>query len=108
MRVRGSAAALIVFGAVCVLPTQVTFGQQALAVMQALPDEQRHIDLGETMAMAFAEVGQYEKAAAWQREAMATAKRAGRDELARRMAENLRLYEGRKPCRTPWRNGELP
>lgn len=80
---------------------RVRDGRQALAVMHALSDEQRRTDFGETMAMVFAEVGQYEEAAAWQREAMATAKRAGRDDLARRMAENLRLYEGRKPYRMP-------
>jgi hypothetical protein len=76
-------------------------GRRALAVMQTLSDEQRHIDFGETMAMVFAEVGQYQEAVTWQREAMAAAKRAGRDDLARRMAENLKLYEGRKPFRTP-------
>lgn len=80
---------------------RVRDGRQALAVMHALSDEQRRTDFGETMAMVFAEVGQYEEAAAWQREAMATAKRAGRDDLARRMAENLKLYEGRKPYRMP-------
>ena len=69
--------------------------------MQMLSDDQRRIDFGETMAMVFAEVGQYEDAAAWQREGMAAAARAGRDDLARRMAEHLRLYEGRTPYRTP-------
>jgi hypothetical protein len=24
------------------------------------------------------------------------------------MVENLRLYERREPCRTPWRDGEMP
>ena len=87
---------------------RVRDGRRAMAVMQALSGEQKRIDFGETMAMTFAEVGQYEEATAWQRGAMATAKRVGRDDLEQRMAENLRLYEGRKPCRTPWRNGELP
>lgn len=80
---------------------RVRDGRQALAVMQALSDEQRRIDFGETMAMAFAEAGQYEKALAWQREGIEGARRAGRDDIARRMAQNLRLYESRKPYRTP-------
>jgi len=87
---------------------RVRNGRRAMAVMQALSDEQRHMDLGETMAMTFAELGQYAEAAVWQRDAIAAATRAGHDDLAQRMAENLGLYEGRKPCRTPWRNGELP
>jgi tetratricopeptide (TPR) repeat protein len=80
---------------------RVRDGRRALAVMQALTDAQRRLDLGETMAMAFAEVGQYDEAAAWQRDAIATATRAGRDDLARRMAEHLTLYEGRRPYRMP-------
>lgn len=87
---------------------RVRDGRQAMAVMQALPDEQRRIDSGETMAMTLAELGQYEEAAAWQRGAMAAARQAGRADLAQRMAENLRLYEARKPCRTPWRDEDLP
>jgi tetratricopeptide (TPR) repeat protein len=80
---------------------RVRDGRQALAVMEALSDEQRRIDFGETMAMVFAGVGQYDDATVWQREALAAATRAGRGDLARRMAENLRLYEGRRPYRMP-------
>jgi tetratricopeptide (TPR) repeat protein len=87
---------------------RVRDGRQAMAVMQALPDEQRRMDSGETMAMTLAELGQYEEAAAWQRSAMAAARQAGREDLAGRMDENLRLYEARKPCRTPWRAEDLP
>lgn len=87
---------------------RVRDGRQAMAVMQALPDEQRRLDSGETMAMTLAELGQYEEAVAWQRSAIAAARQAGREDLADRMAENLRLYEARKPCRTPWRAEDLP
>jgi tetratricopeptide (TPR) repeat protein len=76
-------------------------GRHALAVMQALSEEQRRIDFGETMAMVFAEVGRYEDATSWQRDAIASAARSGRDDLARRLAANLKLYEGRKPYRMP-------
>jgi tetratricopeptide (TPR) repeat protein len=87
---------------------RVRDGRQASAVMEALSDDQRRLDLGETMAMTFAEVGRFEDASAWQRDAITAARRVGRDDLADRMAENLKLYEGRKPCRTPWRSGEWP
>jgi tetratricopeptide (TPR) repeat protein len=87
---------------------RVRDGRRAMAVMQGLADEQRRMDSGETMAMMFAELGQYEEAAAWQREAMAAASRAGRADLAQRMAGNLRLYEARRPCRTPWRDEDFP
>lgn len=83
-------------------------GRQALAVMQALSEGQQRLDLGEAMAMALAEVGRYEEAAAWQRGAIAAARQAGHTDLAQRMAGNLRLYEARRPCRTPWRDEDLP
>lgn len=82
-------------------------GRKALAVMEALTDEQRRKDGGETMAMVLAEVGRLGEAAAWQRSAMSAAERAGQPEVAARMAENLKLYEEGQPCRTSWRNGEL-
>jgi tetratricopeptide (TPR) repeat protein len=87
---------------------RVRDGRRAMALMESLSDEQKTMDLGETVAMMFAELGRYDEAAASQREAIAAAKRTAQDELARRMSENLKLYEARRPCRTPWRPGELP
>lgn len=83
-------------------------GRGAMAVVQGLPAEQRAADSGETMAMIFAELGQYDEAEAWQRRAIDGAKRAGRNDVAARMIENLRLYESGRPCRTPWREDEMP
>jgi hypothetical protein len=60
----------------------------------------------QTMAMTLAELGQYEAAANWQREAIAAASQAGRRDLASRLQENLTLYESRQPCRTPWRDDD--
>lgn len=87
---------------------RVRDGRRAMAVMQTLSDAERRMDLGETMAMIFAELGQYSEAATWQREAVSAATRAGRGDLANGMTENLRLYERQMPCRTPWRKSELP
>ncbi len=83
---------------------RVRDGRRALEVMRRLPDEQQLMDLGETLAMALAEVGRYEDAADLQREAIAAAP----PELQERMAANLELYEAGQPCRTPWREGEVP
>ncbi|MCY4602283.1 MAG: tetratricopeptide repeat protein [Acidobacteria bacterium] len=79
-------------------------GRRAVAVMERLSEEQQRMDLGETMAMALAEAGRYEEAAALQREAIAAAPA----ELAPRMEANLALYESGRPSRTPWRDGEIP
>ena len=82
-------------------------GRQAVAIAQdLLSREQPNPDLGEAMAMAMAETGRYQEAVTWQHEAMAVAERAGRADLSRRMAENLKLYEHLQPCRRPWRDDD--
>jgi tetratricopeptide (TPR) repeat protein len=85
---------------------RVRDGRRAMTLMRELLKGPQSIELGETMAMTLAELGQYDEAAAWQRDATAAAQRAGRADVARPMAENLRLYERRQPCRTPWRDDE--
>jgi thioredoxin-like negative regulator of GroEL len=81
-------------------------GRRALAVMEALTDEQLRKDGGETMAMALAEVGRYD-AVAWQRSAITAAERANQPDVAMRMTENLKLYEKGRPCRASSKNSEL-
>ena len=83
-------------------------GQRALMLVRELLAQQRSFDLGEAMAMALAEVGQYTEAASWQHEVMSLAEQAGRSDLVQRMTENLRLYERGEPCRTPWHDDEMP
>ncbi len=87
---------------------RVRDGERALAILQALPESQRRLDLGETMAMTLAELGRFDEAVTWQRDAMQGARQAGRPDLAGRMAENLQRYLARQPCRTPWRAEDLP
>jgi hypothetical protein len=85
-------------------------GRQALELAETLVKDSgdaraaASVDLAEAMAMALAEVGQYDEAARWQRQAMAGAERAGRVDEARRMADSLQLYQRHLPCRTPWRD----
>ena len=83
---------------------QVRDGGRARTLAQELVQRRKSADAQETMAMALAEVGEFEAAASWQREAIAAAAGAGHHELAVRMADNLRLYQRRRPCRTAWRD----
>ena len=87
---------------------RVRDGARALAIIQMLVNGKglRTFETLETMAMAQAETGQYTSAVTWQREAIAAAVQAGERVVAERIADNLRLYEARKPCRTPWRADE--
>jgi len=84
-------------------------GEQAIALVQELLRiEQRTLDLGETMAMALAELGRYDEAVAVQRDLITGAETGGLHAVVRRLARNLTLYEHRKPCRTPWTDDETP
>jgi tetratricopeptide (TPR) repeat protein len=87
---------------------EVRDGRRAMRMVQELLKKEQSVELGETLAMTLAELGQYEQAAAVQRDVIAATERAGRGNVARRMAENLSLYVRREPCRTPWRDGEVP
>jgi tetratricopeptide (TPR) repeat protein len=88
---------------------RVRDGAAAMRLMQTLLAHQpRSYQFAETMAMTVAELGQYGEAASWQHEAIAGAERAGRSDVARRMAEALSRYERRQPCRTPWHRDDPP
>jgi tetratricopeptide (TPR) repeat protein len=88
---------------------RVRDGARAVALMETVVKQQRTPELDETMAMAYAETGDFQQAVAWQRQAIAAAERIGRDPHVRRqMTENLRLFERREPCRVPWREGTMP
>jgi tetratricopeptide (TPR) repeat protein len=79
---------------------QARDGRRALSILDGLlATRQTSIALAETVAMAFAEVGQYEQATVWQRDAIAGADKAGLSDVLPRMSANLTLYEQRKPCR---------
>jgi tetratricopeptide (TPR) repeat protein len=79
-------------------------GGRARTLAQELVQRRQSADAQETMAMALAEVGEFEAAASWQGDAIAAAEGAGHHELAVRMADNLRLYRRHLPCRTAWRD----
>ena len=88
---------------------RVRDGQEALTLVQTLlRADERTPDVGETMAMALAELGRYDEAVAVQRDLVAGGERAGRQDIVERLAANLRLYERGAPCRTPWTDAEMP
>jgi hypothetical protein len=62
--------------------------------------------VGETIAMALAELGEFEMAAAIQRGVLQAAQQAGLQDQVTRMTANLRLYERRQPCRQPWQDDD--
>jgi tetratricopeptide (TPR) repeat protein len=82
---------------------------QAIAIVEdQIRKKQRTLELGETMAMALADLGRFEQAAKIQKDLITGAERGGLPDVARRLARNLALYERREPCRIPWGAGEMP
>lgn len=77
-------------------------GARAMTLVQELMKGGKTTVIGETMAMALAEVGQFTDAVDVQRSVIAAAEQAGVARDVRRMTANLRLYERRQACRTPW------
>lgn len=85
-------------------------GQRALDLVEQLTELQTTptIDLGETMAMTLAELGEFTQAASIQRELIGAAEAAQLPALAGRLRVNLELYERNQPCRTPWPPDAMP
>jgi tetratricopeptide (TPR) repeat protein len=83
-------------------------GRRALTITEGLVARGRTLELGETMAMALAEVGEPGRAAAIQRDLVAAAIRAGLEAALPRLKRNLAAYERGEACRTPWDAGDEP
>jgi len=81
---------------------RVRDGRRALMIVDDLFKTNKTTVLGETMAMALAEVGDFGQAVGIQREILQAAQAAGLQDDVRRMSGNLALYERHRPCRTPW------
>jgi tetratricopeptide (TPR) repeat protein len=82
-------------------------GRRALALAEQVVKTDQSTDVGETLAMALAEVGRFGQAAALQRDLIAAARQAGRTDLVARLQDNLRLYTANQPSRTPWRSEDV-
>ena len=88
---------------------EVRDGPRAVRLVEQIASRgERTIDLGETMAMALAEVGRYGEAAAVQRDLIAAAEAEGMRDAVPRLVASLRLYERGRPSRTPWPADAVP
>ena len=87
---------------------KVRNGMRALQILKGLFEGQGQLELEyvETLAMAFAETGQFERAAEMQRAMISDLQRNRRFDLARLLNQNLALYQSRQPCRSPWRKDD--
>jgi tetratricopeptide (TPR) repeat protein len=82
-------------------------GKRAQTIVEGLLKTVQTLDLGETLAMAFAEQGKFADAVAIQREVLEAARQAGFAAEVTRMAGNLQRYERRQPCREPWSKDDV-
>jgi len=85
---------------------EVRDGQRALAICQALVDEEQSLQHVAAFAMAAAETGQMDLAVQWQEAAIAAVNRTGRSDLLPALEENLERYRKGEPCRRPWRDDD--
>ena len=83
-------------------------GRRAMDLVQQMLQRGRTLELGETYAMALAELGQYRQAQSLQRDLVAASQRAGMTAMTTRLTSRLQLYERADPCRTPWTDEEMP
>ena len=81
---------------------RVRDGARAISLMNELLKTQQTVPMAETMAMALAESGRFDDAARWQQDAISAASQGKREDVVRRLTTNLKLYQSRQPCRTPW------
>jgi tetratricopeptide (TPR) repeat protein len=77
-------------------------GPRALRLGMTVFKIKQTIEHGETVAMAYAEGGQYEQACRLQSQIVAVAQKAKGDDIPPRLRRNLTLYRANKPCRNPW------
>ena len=81
---------------------RVRDGPRALTLAQSLYDGFPSLDHAEALAMALAETGRFEDAAALEARAREAAAGAGRFDLVARLQEDLERYQRGEPSRRPW------
>ncbi len=77
-------------------------GEQAHQIALQLMSQQRVLAHVETLAMALAELGDFEGAVRWQRAAGEAVRASGREDLLPFVTANLARYEAGLPCRRAW------
>jgi tetratricopeptide (TPR) repeat protein len=85
---------------------RVRDGAKGVSIADSIPPPERRIEWAIVRAMALAEAGRFDEAIALQRAAITTLERNGSADLAKTQTGVLRLYESRRPSRTPWQPDE--
>ena len=83
-------------------------GPLALQLLQEVFQAQEEVSFEhvETLAMAFAETGQFQRAVQMQQAMIEDVSRGGRLDLAQMLQENLGRYRRGQPCRQPWKDDD--
>ncbi len=83
-------------------------GPLALQLLQKVFQVQKEVSFEhvETLAMAFAETGQFQRAVQMQQAMIEDVSRGGRMDLAELLQENLGRYRRGQRCRKPWRDDD--
>ena len=83
-------------------------GRRALQILQEVFKREKSAEFEhvETLAMAYAEVGQFDRAVQVQQMMIQEVTRGNRAELPKLFQENLARYERREACRQPWRDDD--
>ena len=75
-------------------------GERAVVLARQAYGRQASLEHAETMAMALAEMGRFEKAIQFQRGLVQQAQATGNQAVLRRLVTHLRLFENRRPVRS--------
>lgn len=86
---------------------RVRDGQRALAIVEQLAATDKTVGVGETLAMALAEVGRFDEAVMVQQSVREALMQSGDLAGVDRVTQNLALYTRKQPCRRPWRDDEM-
>lgn len=82
--------------------SRVRNGERALLLAQSVFREQPSLDHAETLAMAYAETGDFESAVHWQREVVQRAQASGDADRVAVAQSRLTQYQQDQPVRAPW------
>jgi tetratricopeptide (TPR) repeat protein len=77
-------------------------GERAVVLAEALYQAYPTVEPAETLAMAYAQLGEYESAVSTQERTIRAAVQYGRADLLPRLQENLERYRREQPCPEPW------
>lgn len=81
-------------------------GREALDLALRVFSTESSVSAAETVAMAYAEIGRFDSAVAWQRAALASVVNRPRGRIVDLVRYRLDFYDRGSPCSEPWLRGE--